>query len=178
MAPLKTGFLLLAFLIPILSSAQKNIEQLSPEQYYDFWVGSWDVSWKSADGTVQKGTNHIEKILDGMVILENFEAKTGKLRGYKGKSMSVYEKKSATWRQTWVDNKSGYIDLIGKIDGNKRIFITETTGPDGKQMLKRMVFHDITPTSFTWDWEASTDHGQTWTLRWRIQYKRHNVSSR
>jgi len=99
------------------------------------------------------------------------------MKGYKGKSMSVYEKRSGTWRQTWVDNSNEYIDLIGKIDGNKRIFMTAATDSSGHKMLKRMVFYDITPNSFTWDWESSSDSGTTWNLQWRIHYKRRDATS-
>lgn len=167
----------LTLIIPITSRAQTDITELSPEQYFDFWVGSWDLSWKTSDGTIETGTNHIEKILDGSVIQENFEATSGRMKGYKGKSVSIYEKRSNMWRQTWVDNQGSYIDLTGKIDGNKRIFMTKTTDSDGNNVLKRMIFYDINPDSFTWDWESSADNGKTWTLQWRIQYKRQNNSS-
>ncbi|MGD8428309.1 MAG: hypothetical protein PVH63_11820 [Balneolaceae bacterium] len=171
--------LVISLLIPALGFAQTETEvsRLKPEQYFDFWVGTWDLTWKASDGTIQRGTNHIEKILGGKVVMENFEAKTGRLKGYEGKSVSVYEKRTGTWKQTWVDNSSEYIDLVGKVDGNKRIFWTETTGPNGEKTLKRMVFYDITENSFTWDWESSTDNGDSWQLRWRIHYKRSDEAS-
>lgn len=152
--------------------AQVELDQLEPEEYFDFWVGTWELTWKAPDGTEETGTNTIEKILDDNVILENFEAHSGQFAGYKGKSFSVYQKITGTWRQTWVDNSSEYIDLNGTFKGNKRIFITEGPGPDGNTVLKRMVFYNITENSFTWDWESSSDDGKTWKLLWRIHYKR------
>lgn len=159
-------------LMPKSVWGQTDISQLKPEQYFDFWVGSWDLTWKASDGKIGTGTNRIEKILDGKVILENFKAESGNLKGYEGKSVSVYETRTGNWKQTWVDNNSAYIDLTGKVEGNKRIFRTETTGPNGEKMLKRMVFYDITDNSFTWDWESSSDNGNSWELQWRIHYKR------
>ena len=44
--------------------------------------------------------------------------------------------------------------------------------PDGSRLTQRMVFKEIEEDSMTWDWEASKDGGYTWTLSWRIQYKR------
>ena len=41
-----------------------------PENQFDFWLGNWDVTWGEDD----KGTNRIEKILDGKIIQENFTA--------------------------------------------------------------------------------------------------------
>ena len=164
--------LLGGLVFPMLIYGQTESEKLSPEEYFDFWVGDWDLTWEAPDGTIEKGSNKVEKILNGMVILENFKALTGRFKGYEGKSFSVLRKQSGTWRQTWVDSNQGYIDLSGALDGNKRIFQTESPGPGGKMMKKRMVYYDITNDGFTWDWETSIDDGKTWKLQWRIHYKR------
>jgi len=166
--------LVISLIIPISGFAQTDISQLKPEQYFDFWIGTWNLTWEASNGTTQTGTNHVEKILDGKVILENFKAESGQLKGYEGKSVSVYQKRTGNWKQTWVDSNNGYITLNGKIDGNKRIFWTEATVPNGEKKLKRMVFYDITKNSFTWDWESSTNNGNSWKLQWRIHYKRSN----
>jgi len=31
------------------------------ENTFDFWIGSWNVSWKNADGTTTTGTNIISR---------------------------------------------------------------------------------------------------------------------
>ncbi|HKK46856.1 MAG TPA: hypothetical protein VJ964_15120 [Balneolaceae bacterium] len=176
MSLLKALFITVMLVIPFTGLAQTDVSRLKPEQYFDFWVGTWDLNWKTSDGNTETGTNHVEKILDGTVIQENFEATSGRMKGYKGKSVSIYQKRKQMWQQTWVDNQGSYIDLTGDVDGNKRIFITETTDSTGKKVLKRMVFYDITPDSFTWDWQGSTDNGKTWKLQWRIHYRRHDDS--
>lgn len=165
-------FALFICLIPAIGFAQTDLTQLEPEAYFDFWVGTWDLTWEAPDGSIETGTNHIEKILDGNVIQENFSAVSGRFKGYEGKSFSVYHEQTGTWRQTWVDSNSGYIDLTGTFEDNKRMFVTKTPASGGGTMLRRMVFYDITKNSFTWDWESSTDNGKTWKLQWRIHYKR------
>lgn len=156
-----------------LVQAQDRIEDLKPEQYFDFWVGEWNLIWTDGQGDPGKGTNSIQKILDDVVIQENFHATEGRLAGYLGKSMSVYNPQRQSWHQAWVDNQGGYIDLHGMIDGEKRIFQTdEREGPNGTKIISRMVFYDISDQSFTWDWESSTDDGESWTLNWRIFYTR------
>ncbi|MEQ8524767.1 hypothetical protein [Gracilimonas sp.] len=155
------------------SYAQTSISDLEPEAYFDFWVGEWELSWTDNQGNAGAGTNLIEKTLDGVVIQENFKATKGRIEGYKGMSVSVYNPQRESWHQTWVDNQGGYIDLKGLIDGNKRIFQTdERPGPQGGTIINRMVFYDIEKNSFTWDWESSIDGGETWSVNWQIHYNR------
>lgn len=151
---------------------ETRLSELEPEAYFDFWVGKWNLTWEDADGAVAKGTNHIEKVLDGKVIKENFEAQSGAYEGFVGKSYSVYNSNTGEWKQTWVDNQGGYLDFMGKFEGNKRIFIREGINQEGEPILQRMVFYDITEDSLTWDWEMSEDNGETWQLQWRINYER------
>ena len=123
---------------------------------------------------IGRGTNHIEKTLDGTVIRENFRILEGGNEGFKGTSISVYQPRFERWKQAWADNNGGYYDFTGKIDGNKRIFQTVVRElEDGREFTQRMVFYDITNnTTMTWDWESSEDGGETWTLNWQIFYKR------
>ncbi len=135
----------------------------------DFWVGKWDLSWEGG-----KGTNLIEKKLNGRVIQENFEATEGNFKGYLGTSISTFNPQDGKWHQAWADSQGGYIDLVGEMDGDTRIFkmTSPRTRQDGKESISRMRFYNITDDSFTWDWEASIDGGETWNLSWRINYKR------
>lgn len=154
------------------SHAQTALENLAPEEYFDFWLGSWDLTWEDEDGTEATGTNRIERILNQQVIRERFKADTGAYQGYTGESYSVYQAVSGTWKQTWIDNSGGYLDFVGEFDDGKRMFTRTALNPNGVQIHQRMVFYDITDHSFTWDWEVSEDGGDTWELRWRIFYKR------
>ena len=165
--------LFIILIVALSADAQHRIEELKPEHYFDFWVGKWELSWTDNEGNRGKGINTIEKILDGTVIQEHFESTEGKLKGYKGTSISVYNPQRKTWHQAWADNQGGYINLKGSFAGNKRIFQTDPrTGPEGGTIISRMVFYDITENSFTWDWESSKDEGETWALNWRIDYRR------
>ena len=145
---------------------------LAPQKYFDFWVGTWELTWEDANGSTAEGVNKIEKILNDKVIKENFEGLTGQNKGYIGKSWSVYNPSTKEWKQTWVDNSGGYLEFTGAIDGDKRIFRREAINQQGNKVLQRMVFYDIKVDSFTWDWESSLDDGESWTLQWRILYKR------
>ncbi|MCR9133659.1 MAG: hypothetical protein NXI08_13840 [bacterium] len=154
-------------IIPSFAIAQ------STETYFDFWVGNWDLTWQHTDGSEGTGTNLIEKTLDGVVIQENFRALTGAYAGLKGTSLSVYNPQTKTWKQAWADNQGSYFDFTGVVENGQRIFQTEEqTLADGRTLIQRMRFYDIEQDTFKWDWESSFDGGVTWTLNWRIFYRR------
>lgn len=145
----------------------------SPESYFDFWVGNWELTWVDANGNEGAGTNVIEKTLDGIVIQENFRALSGAYAGMKGTSLSVYNPQTQIWKQAWADNQGSYFDFTGITEDGRRIFQTEESElPDGRLIIQRMRFYDIEDESLTWDWESSFDGGETWTIAWRIFYTR------
>ncbi|HAS45550.1 MAG TPA: hypothetical protein DCS93_34010 [Microscillaceae bacterium] len=170
---------IVSVLIALMSLSSLPIEtpqsQVPLDKKFDFWVGKWNATWKNADGTTGQATNEITKILNNKVIQENFQVKNDKsLKGFHGLSFSVYNPFAKVWKQTWVDNQGAYLDFYGKFDGDKRIFERKFTGAagklKGKTVMQRMVFYNIKPDSFDWDWETSMDEGKTWKLNWRIKY--------
>jgi len=132
----------------------------------DFWIGSWDVTW-DGDG---HGTNRIARILGKRVIHEQFEGADADSSMH-GQSWSVFDAQRRIWRQTWVDDRGGYLDLTGaRVDG---WFAFERAAPErGTDARQRMVFRDVRPDRFRWTWESSPDGGATWVVRWEIAYLR------
>ena len=179
---------LFLYLFPILliTSACQDLESpkpfeeqftnelaIEPEAYYDFWLGGWEVTWEEAGGSMGRGTNFIEKTLDGNVIQENFRVNEGQMKGFMGTSISVYNPRTNTWKQAWADNQGGYFDFTGKVDGTNRIFQTDIREIGSDTLFtQRMVFYEITNDSLKWDWESSVDGGETWSLSWRINYRK------
>jgi hypothetical protein len=162
--------LLLVLTMQTSSAAAASTPQ--PADMFDFWIGTWQVSWKNADGSVGKGTNKIARILDGGVIEERFEQDPADPAPLlRGQSLSVRDP-AGLWHQAWADNQGGFFALTGSADGDKRLFSTALTAAGDEVRGRRMVFHDITRNAFTWDWEGTTDGGKTWKLLWRIDYRR------
>ena len=133
----------------------------------EFWLGAWDVTWNGGHGT-----NRLERVLDGRVIHERFEeAQDDTDGGLIGESWSVFDPSRALWRQTWVDNQGGYLDLVGERVGGWFAFVREA--PELEEGARqRMVFRDVEPERFRWTWELSRDGGATWAVRWEIEYTR------
>lgn len=160
--------IILIFLTCLQSSAQNNQKPCTaPEAaQFDFWVGNWDLY--SADTLT--GINTIYKVMDGCAVQENFESKK---IAYSGKSWSMYNTQLKLWQQTWIDNQGGFIYLTGKFEDGVMTLKTEPSKlPNGKELVYRMVFHNIAKDSFDWEWESSKDNGATWTSGWHIHYKR------
>ena len=163
------------FLITLLTAsivAQSNTPPCSSAKAgeFDFWVGTWELEWKTAKGEVQKGANVIRRILGGCVIEESFDGGTG--LPLKGVSHSVYDANTGKWKQTWVDNSGSYLDFKGGIENGKMVLTRSFSDREGKNVMQRMVFFNIKPQSLDWNWETSKDEGKSWNLLWHISYKK------
>ena len=136
----------------------------------DFWLGEWDLRWEGGHGT-----NSITRRFGDCVIEENFEGTmpTGIFRGH---SVSVWDARRGIWRQTWVDNRGGYLVFEGGVeeDGILRLYGEERTLPDGSRARMRMAWLDVRPDSLQWHWQRSVDGGATWETVWLIHYQRRN----
>ncbi len=132
---------------------------------FDFWLGEWDLTWGD-DGI---GSNHISKILDGLVIQEEFDGTPS--MPLKGISLSTYNANLGKWQQTWVDNSGSYLDLIGEFKNGEMILSRDAVIQD-KAIKQRMVFYNISKDELYWNWERSDDNGENWQVMWKIHYKR------
>ena len=136
--------------------------ETNPENQFDFWLGNWEASW-GEDG---KGTNHVERILDGKVVQEDFHAPD-----LHGISFSVYDPERKLWCQTWVDNNGTYLDFTGKFENGKMILSRDAV-VRGENCKQRMVWYNIEESGFDWNWERSDNGGNTWRTLWQIRYQR------
>jgi hypothetical protein len=159
-----TAFFIITFsLIGSMSKAQPT----APDAY-DFWIGTWNAEWTNPDGTKGQATNRITRIM-GRVLHEHFVDTTSR---FEGMSMSVLDPKDSLWHQAWADNQGSYFNFIGERADGMPAFRTLPKKRGDKVIVQRMLFKDIAPNAFTWDWQLSEDGGRTWSLKWRIQYTR------
>ena len=130
----------------------------------DFWVGEWALSWEGGSGT-----NLIRPILGGCVIEENFSDPTSQ---FYGRSVSTFDANTGRWQQTWVDNNATYLDFVGGMEGETMVLSRAFTNAEGATVMQRMVFYNVERDRLDWNWENSTDGGQSWNLIWKIHYER------
>jgi len=132
----------------------------------DFWIGEWIVTDTTPNAKNPPGTNSIRRLYGGKVVHESFKMGT-----FEGQSWSVYDANNKVWRQTWVDNNGAYIAMTSTRVGSD-LAIQTIQNPKNRKASSRMVFANVKPDSFTWRWEATKDGGKTWTLSWRLEYRR------
>ncbi|MGI9608678.1 MAG: DUF1579 family protein [Acidimicrobiia bacterium] len=141
---------------------------------FDFWLGEWELSWPAEQtggesGDRSGGSNVIDRLFGTCVVRESFATADD---SYRGRSLSVYDLESGTWRQTWVDSSGGYLLFAGAWDGQTMELRTDEVIREDVPTISRMVFRDIEADSLAWDWQSSIDGGQSWSDVWTISYRR------
>jgi hypothetical protein len=139
---------------PQQSPAGKPCDQPAYRQF-DFWIGDWnayDIVTGKKDAHVK-----VERILDGCVLHENYEA----INGHKGQSFSIYDASRKLWHQTWVTNDGRLLEIEGSFSNGEMVLTGADLTPDGRQRQARGVWKPVKDgvreTGVT-----SLDGGKTW----------------
>lgn len=122
---------------------------------FDFWVGKWDVFVRGK----KAAESHIERTLDGCMILENYRNLNS---GYTGKSMNFYDAKQKQWIQIWADSEGNASRYSGKLKDDNMYFSGINNRRDGSQTDVRMEFIPKPDGTVRQIYEQSTDGGTTW----------------
>ena len=149
---------------------------------YGRFVGSWelDVTQISDDGKKRRrpGEWHFGWALEGRAIQDVWIVPPrGELRhgdaaalvNSYGSTLRVYDPDIDAWRIQWTDPVTrNFLGMIGRAQGEDIVQLG--TRADGT--LLRWSFSEITPDSFLWRGEVSTDQGATWRLNVEFTAKR------
>lgn len=150
----------------ILESVDRNARPCkysSEAKQFDFWIGEWDAH---VNGQVV-GTNVIQSLEDGCLIMENWAGGGGST----GKSMNFYNPLIKKWRQTYMSNGQAIWEMAGEYKDGVMSFEGEVISASGK-ILTRVNFYSISPDKVRHTQENSTDGGTTWTNVWDAMYVR------
>ena len=133
----------------------------------DFWLGNWEVF--TAAGP-KDGENHIEKLLGGFAVLENWT----ELDGREGKSWFYYHSPEKRWKQVWVTDGGSVkekIQVDGAPAGSVR-FRGEIFRKDGRKVLDQTTLTPLPDGRVRQVIEQSTDGGKTWRTGYDALYVR------
>jgi hypothetical protein len=96
------GFAGWAVLLAVRLASQTAAAPPAESHQLDFWLGDWEVY--DAKTHQRDGHNHIEKLLKGAAILENWSD----ANGGEGKSWFYYYRPEKRWKQVWVTD-TGFV---------------------------------------------------------------------
>ncbi len=123
---------------------------------FDFWAGDWDGFDVDKPG-VRVAHNRVSWILDGCVLLEDYEGTDGS----HGESFTIYDSSRKVWHQNWVTNRGVLLVIEGGMQGSEMVLRGADRTPDGKERLVRGVWKAVSggvrETAVT-----SVDGGKTW----------------
>lgn len=132
---------------------------------FDFWLGDWDLRW-APDGA---GRNRITAVLDGHVVLEEFDGTPS--IALRGMSLSTVSPETGAWHQAWVDSQGNFLDFRGGFRSGEMVLERDGVVA-GNPVRQRMLWTNIGAQRLTWRWQRSSDHGASWTTLWEIEYVR------
>lgn len=147
-----------------LAAAQPQRCDDAVHREFDFWIGHWDVF----DPQGQRvGENRIGAARDGCSLYESWQGQGG----VAGNSVNRHHKASGRWRQVWIDNQGGHLDLSGTRQGPAMVL----EGEDDEGPSRRR--HRITWTpqpdgSVRQLWQSSADDGRSWQTAFDGRYVR------
>jgi hypothetical protein len=139
---------------------------------FDFDFGVWHTEItrrlhplaESSESMKLSGTVTIRKVWGGKAQLEEIEA-DGPKGHWEGMSLFLYDRAAHQWSQTFIGAASGVFSpgFVGSFhDGKGELFQQDTL--DGRSVLVRATWSDITPTSHRYQEDYSADGGKTWRL--------------
>ena len=142
---------------------------------FDFEVGSWKIHLKRLEHPLAgsstwidfDGTSVTRKVWDGRADLEEFEvaSPTGHVEGL---TLRLYNPQTHQWSLYWANSKNGTMGgppNVGEFKNGRGEFLCQDTF-NGRMILIRYVWSDITPTSAHFEQSFSDDGGKTWEVNW------------
>ena len=167
------GFLLYPLPVSLQTRpvAAAQMQMRDGQHDFDFHFGSWkthilrlahplsgSTTWIELNGTVT-----VRKVWSGRANLEEIEAGNDTVH-LKGLTLFLYNPQSHQWSQSFANINDGTLNqppLIGEFkDGRGELFDQETF--NGRTILVRFVWSDITQDSHHVEQSFSDDGGKTW----------------
>ena len=150
---------------------------------FDFLIGNWKAHVRRLPERLQgshvwveyDGISNHKKLLDSNANFEEFDVSTAdkKLR-IKAQTLRLYNPESHQWSIYLVDLDRGTLDLppvVGQFTGNRGEFFNQQTW-EGRAVLVRYVWLNISPNSSRMEQSFSADGGKTWEVNWICELSR------
>ena len=164
---------LIVLLLPLQGLAQLNSDPSKTrdgQHDFDFNIGTWNThikrlqhpltgsnTWVELEGTVV-----VQKVWNGRAQLEEIEA-DGPTGHFEGLTLFLYNPRSHQWSQNFASSGDGTLSVptVGEFkNGRGELFDQEPF--NGRTILVRVVWSNVTPNSHQFEQSFSDDGGKTW----------------
>ena len=142
---------------------------------FDFELGRWKMKLRklktplrgSNEWSEFSGTSITRPLWDGKSQVEEFEVDAPDAGHIEGMTVRLYSPSSRQWSLYWANQKNGRFDVptIGEFKNGRGEFYDQEVF-EGRTILVRYVWSNITPTSAHFEQAFSTDGGKTWEVNW------------
>jgi hypothetical protein len=141
---------------------------------FDFEIGTWKTHLKrlvhpltgSTTWVDLYGTSVVSKVWDGRANLVELEV-DGPNGHVEGLSLRLYNPQSHQWSLNFANSRGGTLSVptIGEFKNGRGEFYDQEDF-NGRMILVRNVWSDITPNSCHFEQAFSDDGGKTWEVNW------------
>jgi len=166
-----------------VSANRSTATQRDGSHDFDFLIGDWKAHVRRLPERLKGSTVWVEyngisnhkKLLDSNANFEEFDVSSPdhKLR-IKAQTLRLYNPESHQWSIYLVDLDKGTLELlpvVGQFNGKRGEFYNQQTW-EGRAVLVRYVWLDISPKSSRMEPSFSSDGGKTWEVNWICELSR------
>lgn len=140
---------------------------------FDFQTGRWHIRnerlVKRLQGCTEwetfEATQQARLLPGGLGNMDDFT--TDHWPGFVGMSLRLYNPRTRQWTIYWVTNQTGVLQppVVGSFAGGIGVFEGHDE-LDGRPIVVRYTWSNITKTSARWEQDFSPDEGRTWEKNW------------
>jgi hypothetical protein len=156
------------------TSFQSTPAERDGQHDFDFEIGAWKTHLSrlqhpltgSATWVEYEGTSVVRKVWDGRANLVELEV-DGSSGHIEGLSLRLYNPQSHQWSLNFANGSGGGVGppTIGEFKNGRGEFFDQEPF-NGRTILVRNVWSDITPNSCRFEQAFSDDGGKTWEVNW------------
>jgi hypothetical protein len=156
------------------TDAQPTVERRDGQRDFDFEIGTWHTRLKrlvrpltgSTTWVELEGTTVVRKVWDGRANLAELTVNSADGPIYV-LSLRLYNPESRQWSLNSANSRTGTLSVptVGEFKNGRGEFYDQEIF-EGRMILVRNVWSDITPDSCRFEQSFSDDGGKTWEVNW------------
>lgn len=161
---------------PPKAASSESAAQRDGQHDFDWIFGTWKATLRrlvrpltgSTTWVAFDGMQISKRVWDGRGSLDEFTVNSPATNtNIEGVTLRLYNPQTREWRIYWANSKRGIVDppVVGRFSNGRGEFYGQDE-LEGRAILVRYVWSNITPTSAHFEQSFSADGGKTWEPNW------------